>query len=526
LPTLIKLSRLQANQVTVMNFLKYTGLCLFLLILATQSFSQSAKTVSQFTANSPYKSASFKEIESGFLKIPDSIQTSVYWYWLSGNVSKEGVVKDLEAMKKVGINRAFIGDIGLNDVPYGKVKFLSPEWWEILHIALKTATRLNIEIGLFNGPGWSQAGGPWVKPEQAMRYLTSSEQMVSGPLIFNEKLSSPIKNFQDVKLLAYPVPANFNDGINTLKPKLSSPQNIDSLANLLDKNNATGIHFKQGENFSIDFSLAKSITISSLMIQTLKRAVRFEGDVQVKTSEGYKTVKHIIVDRRAPGLNFGFLPWAVSAISLPATTGTEFRLAIYNVSGDAGIAELNLSTRAIVDGYSEKTLAKAWQTEDLIWDAYVWGAEKDDPSASVIDPAKVLDISKYLSADGTLKWNVPAGNWLIERTGMTTTNTTNVPATPEATGLETDKMSVEHINAHFDNYVGKILERIPEADRKTLKIVVADSYETGSQNWTDHILEEFKEQYNYDAIPFIPVLHGKVIASAEQSNRFLWDLRS
>ena len=116
-----------------------------------------------------------KALESGFITPPDSIQTSVYWYWISDNISKEGVVKDLQSMKEAGINRAFIGNIGLDDIPYGKVKMLSEEWWDILHTALKTATELNIEIGIFNSPGWSQSGGPWVKSDEAMRYLISSE---------------------------------------------------------------------------------------------------------------------------------------------------------------------------------------------------------------------------------------------------------------------------------------------------------------------------------------------------------------
>lgn len=99
-------------------------------------------------------------LASGFVTPPDSIQTSVYWYWISNNISKEGVVKDLESMKKAGINRAFIGNIGQDDVPYGNVKMLSDEWWDVLHTALKKATELDIEIGIFNSPGWSQSGGP------------------------------------------------------------------------------------------------------------------------------------------------------------------------------------------------------------------------------------------------------------------------------------------------------------------------------------------------------------------------------
>src|SRR5450759_4574683 len=135
---------------------------------------------------------SLKELQSGFVAPPDSIQTSVYWYWISDNISKEGVVKDLHAMKQAGINRAFIGNIGQDDVPYGKVKMFSEEWWNILHTALKTATELNIEIGIFNSPGWSQSGGPWINSDEAMRYLTSSELHVKGPQKLKQKLDKPI----------------------------------------------------------------------------------------------------------------------------------------------------------------------------------------------------------------------------------------------------------------------------------------------------------------------------------------------
>ena len=121
-------------------------------------------------------------LENGFVNPPSSIQTSIYWYWMSDNISKEGVVKDLHAMKMAGINRAFIGNIGYETTPYGKVKIFSEEWWDIMHTALKTAGELNIEIGIFNSPGWSQSGGPWIKPSQAMRYLSSAETRVKGPV--------------------------------------------------------------------------------------------------------------------------------------------------------------------------------------------------------------------------------------------------------------------------------------------------------------------------------------------------------
>jgi len=73
--------------------------------------------------------------------------------------------------------------------------------------------------------------------------------------------------------------------------------------------------------------------------------------------------------------------------------------------------------------------------------------------------------------------------------------------------------------------LGEILRRIPAADRKTWKVAVQDSYETGGQNWTDGMLDKFKANYGYDALPYLPVLSGKVVGSPDQSDRFLWDLR-
>lgn len=124
-----------------------------------------------------------------------------------------------------------------------------------------------------------------------------------------------------------------------------------------------------------------------------------------------------------------------------------------------------------------------------------------------------------------MTWDVPAGEWAILRTGMASTGVTNSPAAPEATGLEIDKMNREHVRTHFDAFIGKILERIPEADRRSFKVVVQDSYETGGQNFTDDFIARFEKCYGYDPVPFLPVFEGVVVGSAETSDRFLWDVR-
>jgi hypothetical protein len=468
----------------------------------------------------------FKSIETGFITVPDDIQTSVYWYWLSDNISKEGVVKDLEAMKRVGINRAFIGNIGIDDMPFGKVKIFTPEWWEVLHTALKTATRLNIEIGLFNSPGWSQSGGPWVKPEQAMRYLASSQTMVKGPQVLNKMLPKPNPVFQDVKVIAYPVADDYNASISDLKPSLTSTPTAQALNSLMDNDEATNVKIPGGQPFSLDIHNNQPFTARSVVITPSHDAMGFEGDIQIKTNGVFTSVKHFSVDRSNTALNVGFLPFAPAAVSIPATSATDFRIVFSRVTNNAKIAEIKLSATPVVENYVEKTEAKMWPTPHPFWDAYQWLPQPViNDSKYVIDPAQVIDISKYMAADGTLNWKVPAGSWIIERTGMTPTNVKNSPATPEGTGLETDKMSKEHIAAHFDAFMGEIMRRIPAEDRKTWKVTVEDSYETGSQNWTDALIAEFKEAYNYDPVPYMPVMQGKVVGSADQSDRFLWDLR-
>lgn len=491
-------------------------LYLTVAILSSTGYNSNAQT---------NQATDFSDIQNVFVHAPDTIQTSIYWYWISGNISKEGVVKDLEAMKKVGINRAFIGNIGLDDVPSGKVKMFSDEWWDILHATLKKATELNMQIGIFNGPGWSQSGGPWIKPNESMRYLTSSETTVKGPITFNKKLDKPQDDFQDVKLIAYPVPADYNASINTLKPALSSEPKIDSINNIIDDNLNTAIHLKAHQALTINIDSKINYTARSVVINTTSNAVNLEGDIEAKMNNGYVVLKHFIIDRSNPALNTGFIPFGPAAISIPATTSNSFKIKFSSVSSDAGITELKLSSTPIVENYIEKTLAKMWPTPHPFWEAYQWPQQPSATSKYIIDPAKIIDISKYMQADGMLKWKVPAGTWMIERTGMVSTSVTNSPAPAEGRGLEVDKMSSEHVAAHFNAFLGEILKRIPAEDRKSFKVVVEDSYETGGQNWTDSLLSEFKRNYHYDPMPYMPVLQGKVIGNEDKSDRFLWDLR-
>jgi Glycosyl hydrolases family 2, sugar binding domain. len=472
---------------------------------------------------------SFSNIEKGFKHIPDSVQTSVYWYWISDNISKEGVVKDLEAMKQVGINRAFIGNVGLptNAQPYGNIKFYSEEWWDILHTALKTATRLNIEIGLFNSPGWSQSGGPWIEPDQAMRYLASTSVKIKGGHQINKILSKPQGDFQDVKVIAFPSIDSGQDLISLENTQVTSTPDLSGISALIDGNKNTEIVLSgdQIKEITLDFYVNKLFTLRSVKIYPSHQSINFPAKIQVKDNGEYTTLAAFRIDRFYNDLSVGFDPYSPIVISVPETHTQDIRIIVSEINTNSGIKEIELSSIPAIERYPEKTLAKMFQTPLPYWNEYQWESQPvvEDPSL-VVDPAKVLDLTKYLSGD-QLIWDAPEGDWTILRTGMLPTGVTNAPATPEATGMEADKMSKKHIRTHFEAFMGEIYRRIPAKDRKCWKMVVQDSYETGGQNFTDGFLADFKKRYGYDPLPFLPAYYGIVVKSQDVSDRFLWDLR-
>ena len=446
------------------------------------------------SANHP----SFASIEQGFRSIPDSVQTGVYWYWISDNISKEGVARDLEAMKVAGINRAFIGNIGIDGIPYGDHKLLSSEWWEVLHAALKKATELNIEIGIFNSPGWSQSGGPWVKSSQAMRYLASSDTIVAGPGRMQLTLPSVGKDEQDVCVIAYPA--------------LDKPVAEKSWA----------INKKSGQSSSSVLVFDKEATVRTL-IYRVNTPFKTTAKLWVKKGGKEELLRQFVIDRSNPALNVGFVPYAPVVISLPETSASQFRLEMSEEGEAAG--NVTLTSSPMMERYPEKSLAKMFQTPLPMWDDYLWEKQPAVSDTSLmVSPDAIKNVTEF-SKNGVLDWEVPEGKWVIRRMAMLPTGVTNSPAAPEATGPEIDKMSKKHVAFHFDAFIGDILKRIPEADRKTFKVVVQDSYETGGQNWTDDMISVFKERYGYDPVPYLPVLEGIVVGNPDISDRFLWDLR-
>ena len=164
----------------------------------------------------------------GFRQPPDETKPWVYWYWITDNISREGITRDLEAMARAGIGEALIGNIFLEDVQRGSVKALTDPWWGMVEHAIREGGRLGVNIGMFNCPGWSQSGGPWIKPEQAMRYMVSAERRVTGPARFEERLPVPKEPFQDIAVLAFPAPRSDADTAAGRSPKVTCTPAVES----------------------------------------------------------------------------------------------------------------------------------------------------------------------------------------------------------------------------------------------------------------------------------------------------------
>ena len=486
----------------------------------------------------------------------DSSRPGCYWYWINDNISKAGITKDLEAMARVGIGRAYIGHIfnhlEASDTPVGDVKFMSLAWWEALQWAVKEADRCGVEIGFFNSPGWSQSGGPWVKPSQSMRYLTYSETVIRGGKRIDRILPIPEittfltaggssssttsskgfteKDFQDVRIIAFKQPETEANDI-LMKRVTATSGDIASVEKLLDGSEESFATFRTIKESVINLSIPKGDGavpgIQSVSIKPLDHGYTLFCNIEISTDgKNYHQIASYSEQRghQGPGNKEPIL------IPFPETKAEHIRLKLVfrpqgNALKEVRIAEISLSRRAVLAGYVRKQLGETSPSTRPPWDAYIWNEQNTPAAGSAVISGDVIDLTDKMSADGRLLWDAPAGNWVVLRMGMVPTGTQCAPASPESRGLEVDKMNRKHVRSLFDGMVGEFLRRTPAEDRKALKFVIADSYETGPQNWTDGFTGKFRKRYGYSPERFMSVLTGRVVDSPNISDRFLWDVR-
>jgi hypothetical protein len=426
-------------------------------------------------------------LKAEFHDPPASARPQTFWQWMNGNVSREGITLDLEAMKRAGIGGAMVFDGGAY-LPEGPVGFLSPQWRGLMTHAIREGDRLGIKVGMHNAPGWSSSGGPWITPDRAMQQLVWSETTVSGPGAREVVLEKPRANlgyYRDAMVLAFPASAGEESSYQEMLKHTDRTRDSMTL------------------EFAATFE-ARAVTVFPAFNG------RFPNVVIEASDDG--TAYRRITAISNPGRH-GIQPPAVA--SFPPVRARFFRA---SGSGAGDLADVVLHHTARIEDWNYKANF-----------AYRVGRQMEMPSPAngddAIDPKAVIDLSSRVDSQGHLKWDVPAGAWTVMRIGQTATGQLNVSASAAGRGLESDKLSREATDFHFQSVIEKVLADAGPLAGKTFRTVAIDSYETGLQNWTAAFPEEFRARAGYDLRQYLPAMTGRIVGDRGISERFLFDVR-
>ncbi|MBN2697498.1 MAG: hypothetical protein JXR52_01625 [Bacteroidales bacterium] len=489
-------------------------------------------------------------LRNGFSNPPDSSRPLTWWHWTMGNVTKEGITKDLEWMKRSGIAGFQLADVafGMGQKVEDPVFFGYPEWLNAIGHAAQEAKRLGLEMGIFSSPGWSLTGGPWVKPEQAMKKLVWSKTTVDGPSLFNGSLPKPPANngpirdmqrssrpdtianpiyYRDQRIIAFPIPPD-EQVYSKHQPVVTTHSgNLDGNP-LLDDNLNTALKISPPADSGplwIQFTYEMPVTVRSFSIASregIPEGRLLAGD----DGQAFRTIVSL------PGTQ-NYRSGKVRTYTFPGTTARCFRLEITRAApSPAGVMSQTLLKYPDAVTLTECILHQGsrvhrWEDKAGFSILFEYGSSPtpEAPGTSVISAQQVTDLTGRMDENGVLSWDVPEGSWTIMRFGYSLTGAKNRPAVPAGTGYEVDKLNEEHTAAYIEAYL-KALEQSEGSLQDTpLQHLLLDSWEAGMQNWTDDMAEEFATRRGYDPLPWLPALSGYVVESAEMSDRFLWDFR-
>jgi hypothetical protein len=494
-------------------------------------------------------------LRSGFENPPNGARPRVWWHWMNGNITKEGIRLDLEWMHRVGLGGFQNFDAALNtpQVVERRLAYMTPEWKDAFLYATKVADQLGLEEAIAGSPGWSETGGPWVPASQGMKKYVWSETRIEGGKPFGGVLAKPPSNtgpfqnlsvhdlvpepqfYADSVVLAYRVPTS-DVPLASLNPKVTFSGGTPDAKMLSDGDveKTTKLPIPPAGGVSwIQYEFAQPQTMRALTM------VQIDNDPCSSTldasddGQSFRTVVQL-PNEGAPE----------HTLSFPAVTARFFRVTFKRVPPppppfwaqdsenssdpaaeskrptDYEIAELVLHPGARVNRFEEKAAFEPMP------DLYQF-ATPEVAADDAIRKSEVIDLTSKLRPDGTLDWTPPVGAWVVLRFGYSLLGITNHPATAEATGLEVDKLDRSYVKNYMDHYLDNYRSAVG-ADlmgARGVKYVITDSWEAGAQNWTDNMVAEFTKRRGYDPLPWMPVLAGHVVESAEASDRFLWDFR-
>ena len=489
--------------------------------------------------------ASYNRLSQSFLNPSGSSRPMVYWFWMSGNISKEGITADLEYMKQSGIAGALIYDIK-HSIPVGPVHHMSEEWLDYFVHAVEEADRLGLELGMHNSPGWTGSGGPWVQPEDAMKKITwTTTQVESGqkPIklqkptalkISGNALGKVFKSFstygnsvyspeddywyRDIAVLAWKnretiVP--FADAAVQIKSKLDG---FDG-NKLLDKDPLTQVKIPWSAKedkpemviaFEQPFKAASLTLFTSPQQRSLGCRIEVSDD-----GRNYRAIKSSARFEEKLGNQPLF------SCSFEPVRAKYFKVVFDRLArgNQIIVADVELSPDYLLPGWPQKAGYGRGNLETVSNINAV-------PEGLCIPKEGVINLTQQLQPDGTLEWQVPEGDWRILRIGYALSGWLSKPAPDGGKGLEVDKLSRASLERFFNDGVCRAtIEKVGPHAGKAYHALVTDSYEPGSQNWTAGLEQTFEERFGYSIMPFLPALTGRIVESAEVTERFLFDFR-
>ena len=431
----------------------------------------------------------------------------VWWHWMDGEVTPEGIKKDLEWMDAVGIAGFHQFDAGGVNMPKAapfKRPYLSDSWKEAYRYAVRLADSLGMEMTVASAPGWSCTGGPWVAPEDAMKKLEWKIVDVKGGKVHLKlpELGFITGPYLDIPLRHESKPApSFGYDVALVAVKL--PDAEKSMEELDAKLSRDG-------DKSITVEFPKKTNILSFTLRSLPTGIRpregdFYGPNEIQCSNNGKSWKTIAKIPKSPQ--------DFTTMNIPATKARFFR-----VKGEH-ILDLQLFTVGSLEHVEEKAgFANCYDFNRFATPV----VEKD----SYPSQEDVLVLSARMSPDGVLDCELPAGRWRLYRFGTSLTGKMNHPASPNATGLEVDKLDKRAWIRYFHKYLDMYKEAAGGMlGEKGVTHLLVDSYEAGPATWTPSLPEEFKARRGYDLLPWLPVLTGRIIGSAARSEQFMRDWR-
>ena len=515
-------------------------------------------------------------LESQFQDPPNSARPRVWWHWMNGNITRDGIAKDLAWMKRVGIGgmQNFDAALMTPQIVEKRLVYMTPEWKDAFRFTAQEADRLGLELAIAASPGWSETGGPWVKPEDGMKKLVWSETTLPGGKRFTGKLAAPPSNtgpfqslkpaggfgdlmasdkpkeppqhYGEVKVLAFPASAATHlmpvSARDALADKVLDPTGLTDGDLIKGVDIARG---DQGKNPVLVLDYGKRVTARSLSMFAPGAAMMFVGALYTPRLEASDTGtdwrKVTDFETAQTTATFAFAPVTARYFRVEFTPrkdiglnmgepapGLAMDLNIVESMGKAfagkplTVAELRLSGDARIDRAETKAGYVVAQ------DYYALSGPADGVKGVAL--ANVVDLTARMKSDGSLDWTPPrlpgGGNWRVLRFGHSLLGTTNHPAPPEATGLEVDKFDGPAVRRYLEHYIGMYREAAGGLlGKRGVQAILTDSIEVGAANWTPQMIAQFKRLRGYDPVPWMPALTGVLIGSREDSDRFLFDYR-